>query len=310
VYLVDRALRLLQGRLLPASGAGTWRTLWADQEAEKVPAALADLASPPLFGGPQVLVIRHAEALREEAETHVLEALPGLGTGGSLVLVARAADQRRRVFAACLRAGAGFAFPPLADLRAAPPWVVRLARERGHEIAPDAAQELIERSGTDLGVLAGEIEKLSLRAGSGHRIELAHVREVVAAIRAHGVEELTDRLARRDRAGAARVLRQLLVEGEPPIRLLAFLAANLRRALHVVELVEAGLTPDEIGRRLGMPPWLVGKQVGRGRATDLVRALLVLRRLDLELKSARAAEAAFEAALLEIVSPSAAARAR
>ena len=52
-----------------------------------------------------------------------------------------------------------------------------------------------------------------------------------------------------------------------------------------------------------MPPWLVAKQTGRGRARDLVRALLVLRRLDLELKSARAAEAAFEAALLEILSP-------
>src|SRR5207249_7833962 len=39
--------------------------------------------------------------------------------------------------------------------------------------------------------------------------------------------------------------------------------------------------------RLGMPRWLVDKSRGRGRAADLERALLVLRRLDLELKSAR-----------------------
>jgi DNA polymerase-3 subunit delta len=149
-------------------------------------------------------------------------------------------------------------------------------------------------------VLAGEIEKLSLHAGTGARLEPAHVRAIVTAARTHGVEELTDRLARHDLRGAARVLRQLLAEGEPPIRLVAFLAANLRRALHVAELAESGLGEGEIARRLGMPPWLVGRNLGRGRAADLVRALLVLRRLDLELKSARDDEAAFEAALLAI----------
>jgi DNA polymerase III subunit delta len=243
--------------------------------------------------------VRHVDALREPEQAELLAALPGLGAGGTLVLVARSADQRRPLFAACVKAGAAFGFPPV-ELRAAPPWVVRLARERGHEVAPAAVQELVERSGSDLGVLAGEIEKLSLRAGRGKRIDADQVRTLVAAARPHGVEELTDRLARRDLRGAARILRQLLAEGEPPIRLLAFLGANLRKALHVAELAEAGARKDEIGRRLGMPTWLVERNLTRGRAADLVRALRVLRRLDLELKSARDAEAAFETALLEI----------
>ena len=290
---------MLRARLLPAGRPGTWRTLWADQEAEKLPAALQDLASPPLFGGPQVLALRRAEALRDEEQTLLLEALPGLGAGGTLVLIARTADPRRRLFAACLRKGAGVGFPEL-ERRDAPPWVVRLARERGHDIAPAAVQELVERTGVDLGALAGEVEKLSLHVGSARRIEVGHVRAIVAAVRGHGVAELTERLARRDLRGAARVLRRLLAAGEPPVRLVAFLAANLRHALHVAELAEEGLPAEEVGRRLGMPPWLVARNLDRGRAADLVRTLLVLRRLDLELKSARDPEVAFDAALLEI----------
>jgi len=289
--------------LLPAGRPGTWRTLWADQEAEKIGTALADLASPSLFGGPQVLAIRRADVLRDEEQGRVLDALPTLGSGGLLILVAHAADQRRRLFAACLRAGAGFGFPGLSDARAAAPWALRLVREKGHEIVPAAVEELVERTGPDLGVLAGEIEKLSLHAGPGARIDTGHVRRIVGAMRGHEVQELTDRLSRHDVAGAARVLRQLLAEGEPPVRLVAFLAANLRRALHVAELAEDGLGAEEIARRLGMPPWLVSK-LRRGRATDLVRALLVLRRLDLELKSARAGDAAFDVALLEIAGSS------
>lgn len=299
-FLVERALGVLRQRLLPAGRPGTWRTLWAGQAGESLAAALEDLTSPPLFGGPAIVVLRHAEALGEAEQALVLEVLPTLGTGGCLVLVARVSDQRRRLFAACMRAGAGFAFPAVTDARAAAPWVARLARERGHEIAPAAVEALLDRAGTDLGVLAGEVEKLALSAGSGRRIEVTHVQALVAAMRSHRVEELTDRLARQDLAGAAYALRQLLAEGEPPIRLVAFLAANLRRALHVAELHEAGFDADEIARRLGMPPWLVSRNLGRGRASDLVRALLVLRRLDLALKSTRPPDAVFDAALLAI----------
>ncbi|HZP40144.1 MAG TPA: DNA polymerase III subunit delta [Candidatus Binatia bacterium] len=301
-FLVDRALAMLRARLLPAGGPGTWHTVWADQDGERLGPALEDLASPPLFGGPQVLVVRRAEALGDEAQTAILDRLPTLGAGGSLVLVARTADQRRRLFAACLRSGAAYAFPAITDRRAAVPWVGRLARERGHEVAPAAAEELVDRTGPDLGAIASEVEKISLYAGPGKRIDASHVRAVVAAVRPHGVEELTDRLGRADLAGAAHVLRRLFAEGEPPIRVVAFLAANLRRALHVAELAEAGLDAEEIGRRLGMPGWLVAKQRGRGRARDLAHALVVLERLDLELKSSRPAAAVFEAALLEIAS--------
>ena len=295
---------MLRRRLVPAGRSGTWRTLWADQDADRLGDALADLRTPPLFGGAQVLVLRTADKLREEDQAGVLDALPTLGAGGTLVLVvAGDPDQRRKLLGACLRARAGFGFPEL-DAGAAPPWVVRLARERGHEIAPAAVEELVERVGPALGVLAGELDKLSLHVGPGARIEAEHVRAMATSARSHKVEELTDRLARRDLPGAARVLRQLHAEGVSPLLVVAFLAANLRRALHVAELVEQGLTPAAIAERLGMPRWLVDKSRGRGRAADLERALLVLRRLDLELKSARDEEACFDAALLEIASSS------
>lgn len=301
-FLVERGLRVLRERLLPAGRPGMWRPVWGDESADSLAAALGDLRSPPLFGGSQVLVVRRTDGLREEGQDHVLAALPTLGAGGTLVLVARTADQRRRLFAACVRAGAAYGFPPL-EPRAAPAWVARLAREQGSEIAPAAVQEILDRSGSDLGILVGEIEKLVLHAGPGVRIQPTHVRSVVAAVRSHAVEELSDRLARRDLAGATRALRQLLAEGEPPLRVLAFLAANLRRALAVAELAEAGLGPDDIAARLGMPLWVVSRSLDRGRAADLIRALYTLRRLDQELKSTRPGAAVFEAALLEIARP-------
>jgi DNA polymerase-3 subunit delta len=295
---------VLRARLLPAGRPGTWRPVWGDEGGERLAAALEELRSPSLFGGPQVVAVRRAEALRDDDQEQVLGALPALeGGGGTLILVTRTADQRKRLFATCVRAGAAVGFAPV-DPRTAHGWVTRLAREQGAEIALAAAQELVDRTGTDLGILSHEVEKLVACVGPGARIETSHVRAVVSAVRAHAVEELADRLARRDVTGAVRALRHLLGEGEAPLRVLGFLAANVRRTLHVAELEAAGARPDDIAARLGMPPWLVGKIVGRGRPADLARALHTLRRLDEDLKSPRPSEATFEEALLTIAGAS------
>jgi DNA polymerase III delta subunit len=97
-----------------------------------------------------------------------------------------------------------------------------------------------------------------------------------------------------------RVLRALLSDGEAPLRIVGFVAANLRRRLHVSELREQGLSDDAIGARLGMPPWLVGKQGGSGSARHLERALGLLAELDQALKSSRPDAAVFEQALVRL----------
>lgn len=298
---MERALRGLQQRCNANARPGDWRTLWAPEDVPRLADALDDLAAPLLFGGGSTLVIRHAEALPEAAQEMVLSQLDRLGSGGRLLLVAGVLDARRRLVTTCQKAGAAFAFAPLADAAVARRWIAQLARERGHAIAGPAVDELFDRVGFNLGTLDMEIEKLSVAAGAGQAIDAAAVCAVVGATRARGVEELTDRLGRGDLSGALVTFRALVADGEAPLRMLAFLAANLRRSLHVAELASTGLRAEEIGQRIGMPPWLVQKNLGRGEPGHLRRALRALRAVDLALKRSRPAEAVFEQALYGMV---------
>jgi len=294
---------VVRTRIAAAHPDDGWRIVWGDDDRARLEEALADLESPLLFGGVERLLVRRAEALDEWSQNAILTLLPSLRTTAAIVLVARAVDVRRRLFATCIRSGAAHAFPWITDARVLRDWVSRLARELGHAVAPAVADELVDRVGNDLGQLANELEKLSVRGGRGARLEVAHVRATVPRVRVRAVQELADRLARRDLAGALGALRSMLADGEPPVRIVAFLAANLRRALHVAELSEAGLDADAIGRRLGMPGWLVARNAGRGTSAQLTRAICLLRDLDLELKRSRPAEAVLEAAVLGIVDP-------
>ena len=221
-----------------------------------------------------------------------------------LLLIARGLDGRRRLLAAFERDRGAFAFPRVTDAATLRDWVVRLARERGHAIRPQAADLLIERTTLDLAALASELEKASLYAGPGATIETAHVEATAAFARAAAVEELADRLAGGDLRGAHRALRGLLGAGEPPVRIVAFLAANLRRALQVAELAEQGLSSETIAARLGMPAWLLRRIRSTRSAAQLERGLVALRELDLALKNSRPPAAAFGAALARIAEAS------
>jgi len=274
--------------------------VWGDDDLGRLRDALSDLVSPSLFGGTGLLVVRRTEALAAASEEVVLEVLPRLGEGARLVLVAKALDQRRRLHVACSKVGAAIGFPRVTDTRAAMAWVTTLARDRGHAIGGAAVERLVARTGTDLARIDDEIEKLGLHVGPTAPIEVGHVDAIVAASRIHAIDELGDRLARRDGAGAIRVLRELMRAGEAPLRIVAFLAMNLRRGLHVGELIAGGLREDEVAGRLGMPAWLVGRYAQRGNPRDIERALAALATLDMALKSSRPDEATFEATVLTI----------
>jgi DNA polymerase-3 subunit delta len=215
---------------------------------------------------------------------------------GRLLLVGGALDRRKRWYGAVRPRAAELVCLPVSDPRELRGWVERLATERGVRLRDDAAAELIARCGSDLAVMDGEIEKLAV-AGGSQPVGRDTVERLVSGARSHAVEELTDRLTRGDRAGALRVLRGLLEAGEPPLRIVGFLAANVRRALHVAEEQERGGSPEAIAARLGMPDWLVRRQLGRGPAARLERALHVLAEIDLAFKSSRPEGAVFEAAL-------------
>jgi DNA polymerase-3 subunit delta len=300
VFLLERGLTRLRTRLAGDGAGDGVRVVWGDDEPARLEEALDDLVSPSLFGGAGAVVLRRAEALSTANEDRVLEVLPRLGDRARLVLVAKALDQRRRLHAACTKAGAVLAFVRVADRKTAAGWVAILARERGHAIGGPAVERLLERTGFELGRIDDEVEKLSLHVGPGRPIETGHVEALVARTRVHAIEELTDRLARRDTAGAIRTLRGLVAAGEAPLRIVAFVAANLRRALHVAELSAMGLREDEIAARLGMPAWLVSRQAHRSAPAQLERALEALSELDLALKSSRPEIATFEATVLEI----------
>ena len=166
------------------------------------------------------------------------------------------------------------------------PWLIQLAATK-HSVELDsaAARLLVELVGAEVGVLAAEVEKLSVYVASTGRIEPEHVSRMVEAGRIETVWKVLDAATVGQAAAATRHLDELLAAGEPPIRLLAAMASSLIKLHHAGRLRVSRLTLEEACRIAGVfSPAQARRQhahLGPDRVNRLPEMLL---KADLDLK--------------------------
>lgn len=138
-------------------------------------------------------------------------------------------------------------------------WIVERAQKRGCTITPDAARALAIYAGRQMRLLAGELDKLATYAGPGGRIDAASVRLLTPVAQQSRIFDLTDALARNERAHALTILHELLDHGEAPIGLTAFIGSQVRTLLQVKDLSERGMRAQQVAEAAGLNPFVVGK---------------------------------------------------
>ncbi len=193
--------------------------------------------------------------------------------------------------------------------RELPDWVRSQLRERGVDVSPRVARDLIELVGENMGELACEIDKLATWSG-GDKIGEEELELLVCPRGEVAPFGLTDAWGRRD-AGAALAAYELLLEraSEPRPALLAKLAGLLASHIGKVSachrFLQQGLGAREAANRLGIHPYAAEKAVAQARnfnEIELRRAAVRLAALDLALKggSRLPAELEFERALIDL----------
>ncbi len=138
-------------------------------------------------------------------------------------------------------------------------WVERRAKAMGASITPDAAKRLIEAVGDNPRALASELEKLSVYAGKGGGIDAAAVRALTPDLRQSRGFDLTDALARRQRAHALALLHEFLADGQAPLQVLGLIASQIRTLIQVKALSERGMRGQQIAATTGIAPYTVDK---------------------------------------------------
>ncbi len=176
---------------------------------------------------------------------------------------------------------------------------IRWITEEGERIQvcfePDAARELSDALGTDMMLIASEFEKLVLYAGEKRRVTLGDVETMVLAAKQRSLYELTDAISLKDRPRALLLLQGLLnaTDGgeDSAIGHLYMLARTFRQMLVILEknVSDSRAIWQALWQGFRMPPFAAEDLIRQARRyksrRDLTRALRLIARADLELRS-------------------------
>jgi DNA polymerase-3 subunit delta len=241
----------------------------------------------------RVVLLREVEGLASSprARDVLLEAAKNPPPGLALIMLASIPKGSKAKFYQQLRRGIRSVEFPEIGANDVPGWLVEwAATQHGLEMSEDAARALGGAVGTDLGVLAREVEKLASLVGEGKPITLQAVKKAGTHIPTQDRWDWMDLVGNREFPRALKGLSALFAQGESGVHLTMGLATHLLR-LGVARSAGKGALEESLPFR---QKWLSGRlaqQAKRWSVFELEQALKGLKKVDRILKSSSIPEA-------------------
>jgi DNA polymerase III subunit delta len=241
----------------------------------------------PMMSPKRLVLVREADNLPDSDLDALLDSLDGLSSRSMLVFFAEEFDHRKRFYRALQDKYCVVEFPKLKDA-ALEQWAASFIRKQGFRISTSAVKKIVALAGSDLQMLAAEMEKLLLYAGKEKDIIDDAVDNLISGSRQQGIFKLIDAVAQGDQNEALRALANLLGMGEPPLRIVTMMARHCRQVLITKDCIARGINAREIAGAAQIPPFMLDRFVREARAADAakIQAMHVrLAEIDKRLKS-------------------------
>lgn len=216
----------------------------------------------PMMADKRFVLVRHADAMTPTEQNALAAYLEQPAESACFVLTADKLDGRGKLAKAVKKSGVLVDAKPLRG-RELREFIRAEATAREHNIEPRAVETLLDSVGDDLAAIDDAIERLSLFVGPGQRIDADAVMQCVTRIRVESIWNLVDAIGLKDKRKGVAAAQSLLDDREPPLRLLAMVARQLRIVARMREALSEGLRPQEAAKRAGAPSF---------KATDLMES--------------------------------------
>ncbi len=164
-----------------------------------------------------------------------------------LIVTATTVDARKRLFKRVREVGAVVEFGHARERsgvlgrEAVEELIARVVGAQGKRLEPAAHELVLRRAGSDAAFVTSELEKLCLYVGERTTVTEDDVRLVFRDMAESWIFDFTAALSTRQVGRALPLLRGLLAQGEPPLRLLGMIAREMRLLLLARECLDGTL---------------------------------------------------------------------
>ncbi|MBM7577712.1 DNA polymerase III subunit delta [Jeotgalibacillus terrae] len=294
-YLLHETKQLLIRHAIPETEMDFNFSLHDLADEGSLEAAVEDAESFPFMGERRLVFVDGAmfytaDKKKEKQPTDVLEAYlqsPAPYTVLVIHVPAEKLDERKKITKLTKKSATVIEAKKLTvnDIRG---WIKSKVADHKMQIEDEAVEKLTVLAGTNLFMLAGEIDKLALYAQGADVIKAEDVTLLTPKSVEHNVFDLIEFTLTGKTAQAIELYHDLLRQKEEPLKLLALLSGQFRLIYQVKNMSEKGFSQQQIASRLKVHPFrvkLAGQHASRLSGEHLKKVMLELASCDLALKS-------------------------
>lgn len=172
-------------------------------------------------------------------------------------------DKRSKLFKTVSAEGIVLEFGKLKSDEAVE-WIAKYLGRAGFKIRFDAAHRILDVAGDSLGVIKGEMDKLIAYCDGREEITAEDVEALTSPVAEDKIFEMTEALANKKQDVALKCYYDLLLLKEAPMKILILLERQLNLTLQAKILKEKRVSPGEIAKAIGVPPFAVKKYSDAG----------------------------------------------
>ena len=172
-----------------------------------------------------------------------------------------------------------------------PRWVQDQVNQRGYKMDSKACQKLISLIGNNLSTMTQELNKLCLYKMEKKTITEEDVNLLVTKSTEENIFEMIERVSKRQIGAAMQMLKDLYIQKEEPIKIVALLGNQFRNIFHCQNMKGRGFSSGDIASKLKLHPFAVKKamdQMGLFTNEELQTILCQISELDQQMKSSSA----------------------
>lgn len=217
----------------------------------------------PFFADVRVILIEDSGFFKNKSDD-LADYMKELPDYMRMIFVETEVDKRNRMYKAVKDLGRIVEFG-IQDEQTLMRWAAGILGREGKRIRPADMELLLTKTGTDMGNLRMELEKLLTYTMGRDIITTADIETICTTQIQNKIFDMVRAVTEKNQKKALELYYDLLTLKEQPMHILFLLARQFKQLLETKQLMNDGVSQNEMASRLGVPSFAVKNLIGCAR---------------------------------------------
>ncbi len=240
------------------------------------PKELIDLAETlPFFADRRVILVENSGFFKNACDD-LAEYMEQIAPSTHFIFVEEEVDKRGRMYKNVKKAGKIVEFATQSE-ELITRWILGRLKREGKNITGNVMQLFLSKTGTDMGNIDRELEKLICYTLDRDVITAEDVEAITTEQTTNKIFDMVNAIAEHNQKKALDLYYDLLALKEPPMRIMYLISRQFQILFNIRDMSSKGLDNNTMAQKAGVPPFAVRRNVTQAKGFTMAQLKQALR---------------------------------